>query len=270
LTEQNFIKSFVTFLRSNNWHRFLLPVITVFLDSNHTDIDLDNFLMAITKKAEINLRTCIQRHQASAIRSKEVGIRLLDSAVHCHLIKNKEETLYALLFWILKEPRNLHHHEFSIHPLKTIILYTLQVDHALFEMDKLMQSTYRGEFKAEINDKNKEFLVYDVKVYDPNNNDITDDIKLEANFTFSNGKVGVSELRSNGEGNTFGRYNYRGNAAGTLRVELAGVTESSRITMTSGTTLYLSPNMKQCSHCGETIDESDWRCPRCGEHFYIF
>ncbi|MHA1280159.1 MAG: zinc ribbon domain-containing protein [Candidatus Helarchaeota archaeon] len=266
----DFKESFESFLRTHQWHNKLLDPITIYLDSSQNDTNVDNLLMSVTKIVETSLRENIQRKLSSKDKSPEVGIRLLDSAVHCHFIKSKDEPLYSLLFWILKEPRNLHHHEFQYHPVKSLQLFILQADHAIFEMEKIWQSQYRGEFKVEVHEEEKTIEVYEAKVYNFENEDITEDIKLDANFTFSNGKTGAIKLDSNGGGYKHGKYDYRGNAAGTLRIGLAGVTYDNTFVTQSGSTAFLVSNYQKCPKCGKVVQSQDWRCSFCGERFFIY
>jgi len=268
--ELEYIRRFITFLQEHDWHNELRPNITTFLDSKHIETDVDNLLMGITKKVETVLRDSIQQHQGSTERTREVGIRLLNSAVHCHLIKNKEELLYALLYWILKEPRNIHHHDFKLHPLKNLILFMLQSDYAIGALKNLLASSFEGRFNLDINEDEKSIKISNVKVFCPDKTELPEDAKLEAFLTFSNGKGANVELKPNGDGRRSGKYDYRGASAGTVNVRLGGVVSTTTFTTASSSMVFLWPRYKNCPKCGATVSENDSRCPKCGHRFYIY
>ena len=264
-----YVKKFLSFIREENWHEALIPSITVFSDSKHTLQDIDNLLMAVTKRVETFLRDSIQQFQGSTIRSNLWGIRLLDYAVNCHLIKNKEEPLYHLIYWILKEPRNISHHEFLLHPLKRLKLYMFQVDRAISSLDNLLKSNFKARYKITKDEENKEIKFEEVEVFTPDNILLSLDEKVEGYLYFPNGRNPNVQLKPNGNGTRFGSYNYKGEAAGTISARVGGIYQGERFLTSASSVVYASTDYGTCPFCNSDIEPGSSICPYCGKRLPI-
>lgn len=264
-----YVIKFLNFIREENWHEALIPSITVFSDSKHTVQDIDNLLMAVTKRVETFLKNSILQFQGSTSKSKYYGIRLLDYAIDCHLIKKKEEPLYHLIYWILKEPRNISHHIFSLYPLKTLKLFMLEVDHAIGSLDDLLKSGLKARFNLTIDEEHSEIAFYNVKVYSPNNELLPLDEKVEGYLYFSDERNIPVSLKPNGNGSRFGSYCYKGEAAGTIWARVGGVYQGERFLAPASSSAFLSPDYGTCPFCNSDIKPGSSICPYCGKRLRI-
>jgi len=266
----DYIDKFVRFLKEVNWHEALIPPITTFLESKYTESDVDNLMMSSSKTVETVLRNTMQQLQGSTVGLNLSGERLLESAVNCHLIKNKDAPLYTLIFWIFKEPRNTAHHEFELYPYKFLVLSTLQADYAVREIDELTKSRYESSFKLELDEPKKEIRLNDVRIFRPDKTNLPSTEKAEGFLTFTNGKTASVALTPNTNGTRSGRYDYRGDAAGTIRVNLRGINGQKPFIAQSGSTAFISMQSKMCPKCGRSIDERASKCPHCGNRLYVY
>lgn len=265
---QSYITRFHTFLSEVNWHEALIPIITTFLESRHIETDIDNLLMQATKKVEMILRNSIQQLQGSSERLKVGGIKLLDYAVHYHLIKNKEDPLYSLIYWILKEPRNTSHHTFKIHPFNELVLIVLQVDKAIRELTNRLKSNYDARMRITV-DPEKTKIKIRTKVFRPNKTVLPDTEKVEAHMRYSNGRIVTLDLKPNGNGYRYGEYDYRGNAAGTISLNYRGINGNKRFLTSSASTVTIFPIDRRCPECGKEIEYGKGTCQNCGTRIYI-
>lgn len=266
----NYVDRFVRFLREENWHEILIPAITTFLESKYTESDIDNLMMSASKSVETVLRSTLQRFQGSSTGLNISGEKLLESAVHCHLIESKEAPLYSLVSWIIKEPRNTSHHEFKLYPSKFLVLSILQADNAIRKIDELVTSRYDGSFKLELDEPNKKIILKDVQIFRPDKTNLPNSEKAEGFLTFTDKKTTGVGLKPNGDGTRSGEYDYRGDAAGTVWVNLRGINGKTPFVTMSGSTAYLSVNYKKCPNCERDIDDRATICPNCGNRFYIY
>lgn len=271
-TTPEYVEKFVRFLQEATWHRSHLEIITSFLEARRfATSDIDSLMMAITKNVETNLRSALALHLGSAVpNDRSYGVRLLDYAVNCHLIPNKEHPLYALLYWILKEPRNTSHHDFTSYPYNTLVMFMTEANEALEQICRLIKPTYGAYLRTNYDEKEKKIKIDNVTVLRPNGTPLPADQKVEAILNFADKKVKTIPL-TYGSGSWHGEYDARGEACGTVSCFLKGLNHGTHFVASSGSNATVSfPTNESCPHCGQTISVGTYVCPKCGKRLYLF
>lgn len=226
--------------------------------------------MSVTKKVETTLKDSIEKTQGHPLPPRTSGIKLLDYALGCHLIKSKGDPLYSLLYWLLKEPRNTSHHEFIVYPYNSLVQFMLEANAAIQKTKDRIGTSYSGSFVLFFDPEKKTIEVNDVKVWRPNQIPLPSDQKVEATFKFSNGSMKTLPLRPNGGSSWKEKYDARGESAGTVWVGLRGVNHGKRFLVPSGSTTYLSPQIGEtCPYCGHKLEFRGSICPNCGSRLYV-
>lgn len=199
---------------------------------------------------------------------KKVGIQLLDYTVDGHLINSKESSIYSLLFWILKEPRNISHHHFKMYPLKKLMLYVLECDEALTEIDNLTRTDYNVNYKIKLEDNATKLEIYDVEVYTPENVKVRPDTKVEAHIGYIDGSKKTTPLTYQ-SGYWTGSHDNRGSPMGTYSVHVAGFHLGKHFTAQSGSMAMAYQPGRKCSKCGNTLSSGEIQCSNCRSYVFI-
>jgi hypothetical protein len=272
-----YIKKFVKFLRDATWEKTLSQPIDNFKKAkSYTRTEIDNLLMSITKSVETTLKGAIKKLQAKPLPKKACGVELLNYALGCGLIKSKEDPLYSLAYYILKEPRNTSHHEFAIYPYNALVRFSLEANEAIEQIESRIRGRYAGTGIFSFNEKEKVIQVKKVKVQRPNGTQLPSNKKVEARFKLSNGSFKNLLLKPNGNGLFEGTYDARGLPAGTLWWDLIGIDEGGEhFTTSSANTAVLYPSIgTKCPKCGKLlnlplIDYGRVVCDKCGHPLEI-
>jgi len=99
LSIADYIAKFVRFLSDSSWNKSLLNPINTFLSGNYSLSEIDSLMMSVTKTVEKTLENAIARRRGSPVpRQYSYGIRLLNYALSCNFIKNKNEPIFSLLY----------------------------------------------------------------------------------------------------------------------------------------------------------------------------
>jgi hypothetical protein len=246
-------------------------MITSFLEAGRfTASEIDSLMMTITKNVESNLRGALARHLGNAVpNDRSYGIRLLDYAVDCHLIPSKEHPLYALLYWILKEPRNTSHHDFTSYPYNTLVMFMTEANEALEQIERMIKPTYGAYLRTNYDEKEKKIKIDNVRVLRPNGSPLPGDQKVEAILNFADKKVKTIPLTF-GTDSWHGEYDARGEACGTASCFLQGLNHGTHFVATSGSSITVSfPANEPCPNCGEIVSSGTSVCPKCGKRLHL-
>lgn len=263
--QPEYIRKFVRFLRDATWHIDLSDIINNFLESKQSDNEIDNLIMSITKKVETTLRESIEKIQGRSLPSRINGIKLLDYALDCKLIDNKDNSLYHLIYWLLKEPRNKSHHEFTAFPYNALVQFTLDADATIRGIKTRIDASYSGSFTLSFDPSNKVIQVQDVKIWRPDQTSLPSDQKVEGILRFQNGTMKTLPLSHDGQNSWKAEYDARGEPAGTLWVNLGGENHGKHFLATNTSAAFISPQIGEaCPNCGKKIGFQVSTCPNCG------
>lgn len=266
-----YIQKFVRFLHDANWHRSLLNAITDFLDTRRYSLSqVDALIMSVTKTVEISLRDAVSRYQGSSVpKDLSYGVKLLNYAVKCGLIQDYKEPIYALLYWILKEPRNTSHHEFISYPYNTLVLFLSEANEAVERIENMIESTYKTHFKVTYDEESRKIKIENAKILRPNGTPLPADQKVEASIKFPDKTTKTLPLNHNGN-HWSGEYDARGQACGTISIYLEGINHGKHFIAPSASTIMVSPLYGEaCPKCGRLIDAETYICPNCGNRLRV-
>jgi len=267
----DYIEKFVKFLSDTNWHKFLIDSINKYIIGCHSLTEIDKLFMSITKIIEMFLVDAVTKKQGSPVPSKfSYGIKLLNYAIQCRLIKSKDEPIYSLLYWIFKEPRNTSHHNFLIYPYNTLVMFMTEFNEAMERIENLVQSSYRANFNTRYNQTDKKIEIENVQVWIPDGTPLPDNQKVEAAIKFSDQRTKTTPLEYNG---TYwkGNYDTRGLVCGLGSVYIQGVNRTENFVVTSGSVVVISfPIGQNCPNCRRTITSNTYFCPYCGAQLTIY
>lgn len=266
-----YIQKFIRFLRDASWHRSILNLITDFLENQHYSLsEIDSLIMSVTKKVETSLRDAVARYQGSSVPSNSsYGVRLLDYAVRCGLIRSKKEPVYALLYWIFKEPRNTSHHEFVSYPYNTLVLFMSEANEAIERIENLIGPSYRSRFRMFYDEEKRKIKVEDVTVWRPNGTPLPADQKVEISMIFPDKTIKTIPLNYN-EKHWKGEYDARGIPCGTISGYVKGVDHGRHFVAPSGSTaVAYFPHGESCPNCGNVITSDNSICPNCGKRLLV-
>jgi len=266
------VQKFIRFLRDANWHRSLLKMITDFLEGHrYSASEIDSLMMSVTKAVETNLRDAVTRCQESPVpRNVSYGIRLLNYAVNCGLIRNREEPIYALLYWIFKEPRNTSHHEFVSYPYNTLVLFMSEANEALERIEHLIEYPYRAHFNMIYDQEEQKIKIENAKIWRPNGTPLPTDQKVEISINFPDRTLKTIPLSPHENGYWRGEYDARGQLCGTVYTYLGVVNHGTRFVVSSGSTIAVTfPSGESCPYCGSLITWDTSICPYCGKRLRV-
>jgi len=246
-------------------------IITDFLEGKrYSENEIDALMMSVTKRVETTLKDSIERYQGKSLPSKISGDKLLDHALGCHFIKNKEEPIYSLLYWTLKEPRNTSHHEFTTYPYNTLVQFMLEANMVIQRIRTLAEPGYSGRFDLSFDPNKKTLGIEYAKVWRPDDTDLPLNQKVEITFKFPDEAIKTLPLSPSNNGYWKGGYDARGESAGTVWANLRGVNHGRPFNIATGSTVALFPVVgENCPNCGKTIDYQTSICPKCGSRLRI-
>jgi len=268
-----YIERLVVFLsQETSWNQSIVGTITSFLSKpGHTINDVDSLMMVVTKEVESKLRETLAKHLGRPLPDdKSYGTRLLDYTVDCHLIQSKEEPIYALLYLILKEPRNTSDHTFTNYPYKTIVMVISEANEALERIDTLIQPKYSSFLRANYDLPNKRINI-EAQIFRPDRALLPDDQKAEVTLNFPNNRVKTVPLSPDSLDTWKGEYDVRGETCGTVSLFVRGFDNGNAFLASSGSSIPVYyPVGYPCPNCRSPVVASFVSiCPKCGKQLEI-
>jgi len=258
--------------QETSWNKSIVTSITKFLNiKSPTKDDVDSLIMTVTKMVETKLRDTLAIHLGTSVpNDKSYGVRLLDYAVDSHLISSKSETIYSLLYLILKEPRNTSHHTFKTYPYKTIVMFLCEVNEAIERIDSLIKPTYVSYLSTNYYPSTKKIIV-EANILRPDMTVLPHDQKAEVVLHFPQGRVKTIPLTGGALNTWTAEYDARGEACGTASCFIRGFDKTIPFVASSGASFVVSyPVGQKCPHCGNEIGVLFTSlCPHCGKELSI-
>jgi hypothetical protein len=224
--------------------------------------------MLTTKQVENILRTSIEKSRGSSPPPNVSSERLLNYALGGHLLRDKRDPLYSLMFWLFKEPRNTSHHEFRLYPYNYLVQSMSEANFAIRNIKTRTISGYMGNFSSNFNQSDTSIEWSNVRIRRPGNTPLSLDQKVEGLLKFQDGSFKNVSLVSDGVSGWKGKYDARGDRMGTVWVGLRVVEQGNYYNISSGYAINATPTSgKSCTACGRTVYAS--RCPYCGNPMYL-
>lgn len=265
-----YISKFVRFLQDATWDATLRPAIIDFImGKRYTVNEIDNLIMSATKSVETTLKKTIATIQSKSVPKTIFGVNLLNHALGCGLVKGKNDPLYSLIYYLLREPRNTSHHEFTVYTFNAIAQFMLETNAAIQQIKSRKRGDYTGTLDFSFDD-GKTIKIEKARVLRPNGTQLPPDQKVEVRFTLSDNSAKTILLKPDKNGFFVGDYDARGLPAGTLWWDLIGVDEGKPFTTVSGSLAVMYPSIgTKCPNCDVLIDYGSWVCSHCGYRLTI-
>lgn len=267
-----YINKFLKFLKDANWCDSLLPTINQFInESQYTKIVIDNYVMNITKNVETTLRSSINQKQRTKVPNTICGTALIERALGCKLIEKKEDPLYGLLVYIIKEPRNTSHHEFKIYPFNSLVQFSLEANKAIIKINSRTkeEDEYFANFLVTYEHTSKNIVIDNLSIVRPDGSKLPTDQKVEIELKTQNDSFKTFPLEPKNGDFWNGRYDARGLNLGTVTVHAFGVDNGIDFHAVGGTVTVLSLSNTKCPFCGKIITHSTCICNSCGNQLSV-